>query len=101
MENAQEERILQIEREIEDLKARNVRVDENKAWETSFVWRIFLLLFTYVLTAVVFWAIGVRNFALNALIPALGYYLSTLSIPFLRNSWEKRRAFRSEDSERF
>jgi hypothetical protein len=32
-------------------------------------------------------AIGVKDFFLNALIPTIGYYLSTQSFPFLKRWW--------------
>ena len=38
-------------------------------------------------SAAVFYLIGVAHFAANALIPTLGYLLSTLSLPFFKRLW--------------
>lgn len=73
-----------IEREINLIKERNKRVELDKAWETSFFRVIFISTITYITTAVVFYFIGVKNFLLSALIPTVGYYLSTQSLPFVK-----------------
>ncbi|OGZ67095.1 MAG: hypothetical protein A3D35_01535 [Candidatus Staskawiczbacteria bacterium RIFCSPHIGHO2_02_FULL_34_9] len=74
-------------KEIELIKERNKRVEADKAWETS-RFRIFsLCLITYIITAIVFYFIGVKNYLLNAFIPTVGFYLSTQSLPFLKKFW--------------
>jgi hypothetical protein len=77
----------EIKKEIELIKERNKRVEADKAWEISGTRVASVLLMTYIITAVVFYIIGVNNFLLNAIIPTLGFYLSTLSLPFIK-SWQ-------------
>ena len=82
-----EERIAQVEQEVEALKERNRRVEGEKAWETS-NFRTFSIAFvTYVVAAIVLATIGVANYLLAACVPALGYVLSTLSLPALKRWW--------------
>ncbi len=82
---------MDIEDEISQIHVRNARVEAEKAWETS-AFRIILVCFmTYSVTAIVFAIIGVRDFLLNALIPTLGFFVSTLSLPSLRKWWIDRK----------
>ena len=82
-----EERIQQLEREVQALKERNRRVEAEKGWETSY-FRIFsIALITYVVAAIVLYLIGIENYLLAALVPVLGYVLSTLSLPAMRRWW--------------
>lgn len=85
-----EERILKVEQEIEKIKERNSRVEADKAWEKSFV-RIFsLCVITYIIATAVMYMIGVKDFFGAALIPTIGYYLSTLSLSFIKEWWIKK-----------
>lgn len=82
-----EERIKALEAEIQELKERNARVELDKAWEVSDCRKLSICVLTYVITMIVFVIIGVREFYLTAMIPTVGYYLSTLSLPFIRKRW--------------
>jgi hypothetical protein len=35
--------------------------------------------------------VGTENWYFHALVPAGGYFLSTLSLPVIRNIWERRK----------
>lgn len=81
------ENLKELKKEIELIKERNKKVKADKAWETSKC-RIFsIVVITYVLVAIIFYFIGVKNFLLSALIPTLGYYLSIQSLPFIKKFW--------------
>ena len=84
-----ESRIQNLEKEIEIIKARNLRVEADKAWETSGIRRILLIVFTYTVMGTYMYAIGVKSPLINAIIPTLGFLLSTLTLPFFRKYWEK------------
>ena len=84
------EDIESIKKEIDLIKERNKKVELDKAWETSMFRVGFIVVITYVITAIVFYFIGINNFLLNALIPTLGYYLSTQSLPFVKKFWAER-----------
>ena len=79
-----------LEKEINLIKERNKRVEADKAWETS-KFRIFsIVVMTYIITSIVFYFIGVKNYLLSALIPTVGFYLSTQSLPFIKTWWIKK-----------
>ena len=81
------EEIEDIKNEINLIKERNKRVELDKVWETSAFRVIFISIITYIITAIVFYFIGVKNFLLSALIPTVGYYLSTQSLSFVKKWW--------------
>jgi hypothetical protein len=73
--------------EIEILKERNRKVELDKAWETSYTRRVLIMVLTYVVAC--FWLIHLENEKplLNALVPVAGYFLSTLSLSFVKERW--------------
>ena len=84
-----EERIEKLEKEIEIIKARNLKVEGDKAWETSY-FRIFLIsIIIYVIAVFVMYFIGSAYYLLNALVPPVGYFLSMQSLPFIKKWWIK------------
>jgi len=64
-----------------------MKVENDKAWETSFVRKLSILIITYFCAALFLYIIEVENFYISALIPTMGYYLSTLSLPIVKNIW--------------
>jgi hypothetical protein len=82
-----DERIGDLEREVEALKERNRRVEGDKAWETSWARMLTIALTTYIVAVVVLYIVDVADFLLAALVPTLGYVLSTQSIPVIKRWW--------------
>ena len=82
---------MNIEKEIEEIKARNKKVEADKAWETSLFRKILISSFTYIITAIVFYLIGVKNYLASALMPTTGYFLSIQSLPFIKEWWVENR----------
>ncbi len=78
---------MNIEEEIIAIKERNARVEAEKAWEISNARKITLLMITYFLACLLMAAIGVERPYINALIPAMGFFLSTLSVGFIKSYW--------------
>lgn len=81
---------MDLEKEIKYIKERNLRVEADKAWETSKTRVVLITVTTYIFAAGVFYFIGVENFLTNALIPTLGFFLSTLTLPFVKKWWVKK-----------
>ena len=77
----------QLEKEIRTIKERNKRVELDKAWETSYSRRILLVVFTYLSVGFYLSAINVLNPWLNAIVPAVAFMLSTLTLPFFKKLW--------------
>lgn len=78
-----------LEKEIAKIKERNVKVETDKAWETSYTRRILLTTFTYLAIGLYLNAIRIPDAWLNAVVPAVGFMLSTLTIPFFKRLWIK------------
>lgn len=79
----------ELERKIEQIENRNKRVEQDKTWETSWARRILLMIFTYLAIGFYLNAINLPNSWINAIVPAIAFYLSTLTLPFFRKLWEK------------
>jgi hypothetical protein len=82
---------MDIEREIAVLQERNARVEADKAWETSAARKLCLVVLTYILACLLMGASGVERPYIGALVPTLGFYLSTLSLGFAKSLWIKNR----------
>ncbi len=80
-----------LERRLVQIEERNRRVEKDKKWETSFVRRLLLIIFTYLSIGIYLQAINVSNPWLSAIVPALAFWFSTLTLPFFRKIWEKYR----------
>jgi len=81
--------IEQLQQEVSKLKERNKKVESNKAWETSLTRKIILMLTTYLVVGLTLTTIKNETPWINAIIPTLGFFLSTLSLPFLKDLWQK------------
>lgn len=77
---------------IEQLEARNKRVESDKAWETSWIRRGSIMVLTYFV--VVFYLRFVVHISpwINALVPVIGFFLSTLTISLLKKEWLAHRS---------
>lgn len=76
-----------LEKRIRKIEERNQKVEADKGWETSWARRSLLALFTYLAVALYMWAIDIQDPWLNAVVPAVGFMLSTLSMPFFKKIW--------------
>lgn len=80
----------ELEKRIEKIEQRNKKVEMDKAWETSLTRKLLLIIFTYLSIALYMVAINIDRPWLNAIVPATGFLLSTLTLPFFKNWWSKR-----------
>ena len=80
-----------LEKRVAAIEERNARVEVDKAWETSQARRGALVVFTYVAIGAYFIAISVPSPWLNAIVPALAFMLSTLTLPYLKGLWIKAK----------
>ena len=78
---------MNVEKEIQKLKKRNKKVEADKAWETSYTRRALLTVFTYLSVGIYLWVINVSDPWLNAIVPAVAFMLSTLTLPFFKKIW--------------
>ena len=78
-----------LEKEILLIKARNKRVETDKAWETSWTRKFILIIFTYFGIGFYLRAINIDKPWLNAIVPSVGFILSTLTLPIFKKIWEQ------------
>lgn len=79
---------------LEKLEARNARVEGDKAWETSWIRRLSIMLLTYVVVVFYLRFVVHINPWINALVPVIGFFLSTLTIALLKARWLQKRTAR-------
>ncbi len=85
-----------LEQRGKKIEERNQRVEDDKAWETSWTRRILLAAFTYIAIGLYLWAIEISRPWLNAIVPTVGFMISTLAMPFFKNSWLKNLRKRND-----
>lgn len=80
-----------LESRIKKLEERNQRVEANKAWETSWTRRITVAVLTYLVVASYLYFVVKVDPWVNAIVPVVGFLLSTLTIGALKAWWTKRK----------
>ncbi|MBS3113580.1 hypothetical protein J4448_00605 [Candidatus Woesearchaeota archaeon] len=78
-----------LERRVKQIEERNKKVESEKAWEVSITRRVLLMLFTYLAIGFYLQAIKITQPWLNAIVPAVAFMLSTLTLPFFKEFWLK------------
>ena len=78
-----------LETRLKIIEERNKRVEIDKTWETSFTRRGLLMLFTYLAIGFYLKAANIEKPWTNAIVPAVAFMLSTLTMPFFRKLWVK------------
>lgn len=79
----------ELEKRVKGIEERNKRVKADKSWETSYARRILLFIFTYLAIGLYLNVINISQPWLNAIVPAVGFMLSTLTLPFFKRLWLK------------
>ncbi|HOG15132.1 MAG TPA: hypothetical protein PK674_00950 [Candidatus Absconditabacterales bacterium] len=79
-----EERVLKIEQ-------RNQKVELDKAWETSWTRRFLIAIMTYITIVLFFLVAKLPKPFINSIVPTVGFVLSTLSLPYFKKLWIKKR----------
>lgn len=83
--------IEELKTEIDKIKERNARVELDKAWEISLTRKALVLFLTYFVVVVFFVVAELPDPFVNALVPTLGFFLSTLTVPWVKKIWTKRK----------
>lgn len=78
-----------LEKRIQAIEKRNKQVETNKAWEVSWTRKILICVFTYLAIALyLYFIVGIDPW-INAIVPTIGFLLSTLTMPYFKNLWIK------------
>lgn len=79
-----------LETRIKKLEQRNKRVEADKAWETSWTRKIAIMALTYLVVASYLYFVVKIDPWINAVVPVLGFFLSTLTISLIKSVWIDR-----------
>ena len=80
-----------LEQRVQKIEERNANVEKDKSWETSATRRFLLIVFTYLSVGFYFKYVEIERPWLNAIVPAVAFMISTLSMPFFKKLWLKMR----------
>ena len=81
--------IKELETAIKKIHKRNKKVEADKAWETSWTRRAFVVILTYIAIVLFFFAADLPKPFINSIVPAAAFALSTLSLPLFKKFWLK------------
>ena len=87
MENS----IKELEKRITDIEKRNKRVEGDKAWETSLLRKILIIILTYIFAVLYLKTADTTNPFLGAVVPCAGFYISTQTLNIVKKKWLNRR----------
>jgi hypothetical protein len=76
---------------IEQLEARNKRVEADKAWETSWTRRLLIMVLTYLVVISYLHFVVHINPWINGFVPVIGYFFSTLTVGVVKKYWLSKR----------
>lgn len=85
-----DKRIKKLEERIEEIEKRNKRVEGDKAWETSMLRKILIVILTYVFAVLYLKIADTTNPFFGAVVPCVGFYLSTQTLNVIKKWWLKR-----------
>ncbi len=80
---------MNVEQEIKKINERNVRVELDKAWETSWTRRLIVASLTYAVVVCFFVFANLPDPFVNSIVPALAFVLSNLALPLFKKIWLK------------
>jgi len=79
-----------VEERIKAIEERNKRVEGDKAWETCALRKILIIFFTYVFAVLYLKIADTTNPWFGAVVPCVGFFLSTQSINVIKKWWIKK-----------
>lgn len=86
-----EDKIKELEERIEKIEKRNKLVETDKAWETSTLRKVLIIIMTYIFAVLYLTIADTTNPYFGAVVPCVGFFLSTQSIKLAKKLWLKRR----------
>ena len=86
-----EQKIKELENKIEKIEERNKRVESDKAWETSNLRKILIIALTYIFAVLYLTIADTTNPYFGAVVPCVGFYLSTQTINIIKRIWINKR----------
>jgi len=83
--------IKELEKRIDEIEKRNKRVENDKAWETSWLRKILIIILTYIFAVLYLKIADTTNPFLGAVVPCAGFFLSTQTLNIIKKKWINKR----------
>jgi hypothetical protein len=82
----------ELEKRISNIEKRNKKVEGDKAWETSTLRKILIIILTYIFAVLYLKIADTTNPFLGAVVPCVGFFLSTQTLNIIKKKWLEKRA---------
>ena len=81
----------ELEKRVENIEKGNKKVEGDKAWETSLLRKILIIVLTYIFAVLYLKIADTTNPYFGAVVPCVGFFLSTQTLSFIKKQWLKKR----------
>ena len=72
--------IEELEKRVTEIEKRNKKVEGDKAWETSTLRKVLIIILTYIFAVIWLQVADTTNPFLGAVVPCAGFFLSTCNL---------------------
>ena len=86
-----DKRIDELEKRVKDIENRNKKVEGDKAWETSTIRKILIIILTYIFAVLYLKIADTTNPFFGAVVPCVGFFLSTQTLKLIKKKWLSNR----------
>jgi len=83
--------IKELEKRISNIEKRNKKVEGDKAWETSTLRKALIMILSYIFAVLYLKIADTTNPYFGAVVPTVGFILSTQSLNIIKKRWLSRR----------
>ncbi len=85
------DKVKELEKRISDIENRNKRVEGDKAWETSTLRKVLIVVLTYIFAVLYLKIADTTNPFLGAVVPCAGFFISTQTLSIIKKKWLSKR----------
>lgn len=77
----------ELEKRVNEIEKRNKKVEGDKAWETSTLRKVLIIILTYIFAVLYLKVADTTNPFFGAVIPCVGFFLSTQTLNLIKKKW--------------